>query len=45
MKKERERAEAIKGQKSLDTAGTALGNLLGEKTEEQKEQEQKVCTI
>lgn len=33
VKKEREKADAKKGQRSLDTAGTALGNLLGEKVQ------------
>lgn len=41
VRKEREREEAIKAQRSMQTAGTALGNILGEKTEDQIEKEKK----
>ena len=39
VRKERERKDAIKGQRSLDVAGSALGNILGVKNTDKEEPE------
>lgn len=45
VRKERERADAVKGQKSLDVAGTTLGKVMGVKSEEEKEKDDKAAKL